>query len=157
MMQRGFTAMEIVIGVAILVVAAGIAMPLIPTVIQAYRVRVAAWELAGDLRLARQKAVTTQARHRVCFTGCTDPVPTPGYLVQREEGALGSGNWNLDFSVNLSQEVMGSALTVSSTANPTFTPKGTAGGATVTLTNPSGAYQLAVAQTGRVRVCKGSC
>ncbi len=149
--------MEIVILVAILLIVSGLALPGILGSIQAYRLRVAAWELAGDLRLARQKAVSTQLRYRVCFTECTDPTPSPGYLVQREEGGLYSGTWRMQFSVDFAKQFVGSALTISPNANPTFDPKGSAGGATITLANPSGSYQLAIAQTGRVKVCKGSC
>ena len=132
-------------------------MPLILGTLQRYRVRAAAWQLTGDLRLARQKAISTQMRHRVCFTSCTDPVPSPGYLLQWEDGAIGSGNWKLDFSVDFSKEFLGSNLTFPSTANPTFNSKGTAGPGTITLANPSGSYDVVTAPSGRVRVCKGSC
>ena len=163
MTRRGFTVVEVLLVVVLIVTLVGMALPWIPGLIQAYRLRLTAWELAGNLRLARQKAVTTQVRHRVCFADCGTPigstaVPNPGYVVEREDGGLYSGNWQLDFSVDFAHEFVGSNVTFDDPPRSvTFHPKGTAGGQTITVANPSGEYSVVTAQTGRVRVCKGSC
>lgn len=161
MMPRGFTAIELLLVAVLILTVTGMALPWIPGVIQAYRLRVAAWDLAGDLRLARQKAVSTQVRHRVCFAECGNPkgntpVPNPGYVVEREDGA---DNWRLDFTVDFSRQLLGTAINIDPPTENTvvFNARGTSGPGTVTLANPSGKYKVVTAQTGRVRVCRGSC
>jgi hypothetical protein len=48
-------------------------------------------------------------------------------------------------------------VTVSTTATATFSANGMVSGGTFTVSNLMGSYQVAVASTGRVQVCKGSC
>jgi Tfp pilus assembly protein FimT len=152
--QRGVTLIEILIIVTLLVVVAGVAMPWFLGVIESYRLRVAAWELAGDLRLARQKAVTTQVRHRICLSNCASPVPIGGYLLERQ-----AAGWVLDVTrADLPDGV------VIATNGPgdkiTFDTKGELSGTlgtTTALTNGTGTYEVKAASTGRVRVCKGTC
>lgn len=151
--SKGLTVPELLIAITLIAILAAVSIPVITGILQGYRLRVAAWQLAGDLRLARQKAVSTQVRYRACFTGCSNPVPNPGYVVEREAGAV----WQLDFSVDFSTQPVGFNLTVSSPVNPTFNAKGTTGPGTVCLTNPAGTYLVVTAQSGRVQVSKGSC
>src|SRR3990170_6403866 len=73
--DRGFSLMEILMVAAALVVLAGMAMPSVFRTLEVYRLRGAAWNLAGDLRLARQKAVSLQLDHRICFANCDAAVP----------------------------------------------------------------------------------
>jgi prepilin-type N-terminal cleavage/methylation domain-containing protein len=150
--QRGVTLIEILIVVTLSVVVAGVAMPSILGVIESYRLRVAAWELAGDLRLARQKAVTTQVQHRICLLNCTKPVPARGYLLERK---VTDTDWALDVSrADLPDGVVITGDKI------TFDTKGELWGTlgtTTTLTNGTGTYEVKVASTGRVRVCKGAC
>lgn len=149
--QRGVTLIEILIVVTLSVVVAGVAMPWFLGVIESYRLRVAAWELAGDLRLARQKAVTTQVRHRICFSGCDSPVPAGGYLLEREETPL----WKLD--VVRADLPDGIAISDNAEGKFTFEAKGGVNGGKTTLTNGGGSYQVKTAPSGRVLVCKGTC
>ena len=148
--QRGVTLIEILIVVTLLVVVAGVAMPWFLGVIESYRLRVAAWELAGDLRLARQKAVTTQVRHRVCFSGCDSPVPAGGYLLERE-----GAPWEV--YVVRADLPDGVAISDNAGGKFTFEAKGGVNGGTATLSSTAGTYQVRTASTGRVRVCKGIC
>jgi Tfp pilus assembly protein FimT len=111
--------------------------------------RTAAWQIAHDLRLARQKAVTTGRRHRVCFSGCGSPVPVNGYLIQRQDGAV----WQLDQMVPSPQD----GLEVRSNATLTFAETGEAAGGTITISSAWGSYQVRAHFTGRVRVCQGTC
>ena len=151
--NRGASLMELfMVGVA-LVVLMGMVMPSFFRTLEAYRLRGAAWNLAGDLRLARQTAVSTQVRHRFCLSGCDNPVPDGGYLLEREATA----SWEVLARVNVPDGV-----TITSNApgdKLTFDTKGGVSGGlgTMTLTNGSGTYQVATAITGRVRVCKGPC
>ena len=154
--QRGVTLIEILIIVTLVVVVAGVAMPWFLGVIESYRLRVAAWELAGDLRLARQKAVTTQVRHRICLLNCTSAVPAGGYLLERK---VTDTDWALDVTrADLSDGVV---ITTNGPGDKiTFDTKGELSGTlgtTTALTNGTGTYEVKVASTGRVRVCKGTC
>lgn len=151
--RRGITMMEVLITVALLSVISGLAAPWILSTLQAYRLRAAAWELAGDLRLARQKAVSLQQDHRICFSGCSTAVPQGGYLLERLDSV--SGLWQMETS----RDVLPDGATITSTAQRViFNSKGeTSNWATITLTNEVGTYQLTTAQTGRVQVCKGEC
>jgi prepilin-type N-terminal cleavage/methylation domain-containing protein len=149
--QRGVTLIEILIVITIVVVAAGAAMPWLIGAFEAYRLRVAAWELAGDLRLARQKAVSTQARHRICFLSCNNPLPPGAYLLEREEAA----SWKLD--VVRADLPQGVSISDNAGGKFTFEAKGEVNGGTATLTNGIATYEVKIASTGRVRICKGTC
>jgi prepilin-type N-terminal cleavage/methylation domain-containing protein len=152
--QRGITLIEILIVVTLLVVAAGVAMPWFLGVIEGYRLRVAAWEIAGDLRLARQKSVSTQVQYRICLSNCASAVPAGGYLLERQ-----AGGWVLDVARNDLPD--GVVVTTNGPGDKiTFDTKGELAGTlgtTTTLTNGTGTYEVRVASTGRVRVCKGTC
>jgi Tfp pilus assembly protein FimT len=121
------------------------------------RLRGAAWQVAGDLRLARQRAVTLKKRFQVCVTGCAVGVSAGSYSIERDDGTPSAPNWVSDTNVatTLPQDVTISTNAASGAA--TFTVFGAANSCTVTLTNPIGTYQVAVAQPGRVRVCPGAC
>ncbi|MBI3989668.1 MAG: GspH/FimT family pseudopilin [candidate division NC10 bacterium] len=146
---RGFTVAVLLIAIAITVILAIASIPFFQRTIEAYRLRAAAWQLAGDLRLARQKAVTLQKRQRVCFTGCTTTVPANGYVIEREEASWVSDSKGLPFAGGVSMDPNVTAIT--------FETKGEVNGATVTLANSIGIYQVRTASTGRVLVCKESC
>ncbi len=147
--QRGVTAIEIFVVLVVIAIMAGAATPWILGAIQTYRVRAAAWELAGDLRLARQKAVSLQRGHRICFTACGSPVPTGAYLLERQDPT----GWALDMTRN----DIPNGVAVTSPANTlTYGTKGDGSGGTITLTNNIGTYVVVAAPSGRVRVCKGT-
>ena len=151
---RGVTVLELITTVFLLAILVAIAIPGMNPVMLNLRLRGAAWQVAGDLRLARQRAVTLKKRFRVCVTNCAIAVPGGSYSLERDEGAPGVPNWVSDTGVatRLAPNVI-----ISSSATPTFNEVGTAGPGTVTLSNPIGTYNVAVAQTGRVTVCAGTC
>lgn len=146
--------MELLTLVVLLVLLAVFAVPSFSPIVLRYRVRGAAWQVAGDLRLARQRAVTIKKRFRFCVSGCAIAVPPGSYSVEIEPGPIGSGGWVNENGVatRLPPDVA-----ISANATPTFTVLGSAGGATVTVSNVLGAYEVAVAQSGRVQVCEGAC
>lgn len=151
---RGFTVVELVTVVALLFIMAAIAIPTIGPVVLRTRLRGAAWQVAGDLRLARQRAVTIKQRFQFCLAGCAVPVPSGGYSVEREDPP-GSNNWVNENGVatRLPPEV-----TVTANATPRFAITGSvAPAATVTLSNVVGVYNVVVAPSGRVQVCAGTC
>jgi Tfp pilus assembly protein FimT len=150
--DRGVSIMEILMVLLALAVMAAMALPSMFRTMEAYRLRGAAWNLAGDLRLARQTAVTTQVRHRFCRSGCDNPVPAGGYLLEREA----TPSWDVLARINLPDGV---DIAPTTPDKLTFDTKGGVSGAmgTVTLTNGTGTYEVVTASTGRVRVCKGTC
>lgn len=151
--QRGFTGIEIFVVLVVIGIMAAAATPWILGAIQTYRVRAAAWELAGDLRLARQKAVSLQRRHRICFAACGSPVPTGAYLLERQDPTPPPPRWVLDITRN----DVPNGVAVTSPANTlTYGTKGDGSGGTITLTNNIGTYVVVAAPSGRVRVCKGT-
>ncbi len=151
--QRGFTGIEIFVVLVVIGIMAAAATPWILGAIQTYRVRAAAWELAGDLRLARQKAVSLQQSHRICFAACGSPVPTGAYLLERQDPTPPPPRWVLDITRN----DIPNGVAVTSPANTlTYGTKGDGSGGTITLTNNIGTYVVVAAPSGRVRVCKGT-
>jgi prepilin-type N-terminal cleavage/methylation domain-containing protein len=151
--DRGVSLMEILMVVVAVAVMAGMAMPSLLGTMERYRLRAAAWELAGDFRLARQKAVSLQQRHRICLANCGSPVPAGGYLLEREDGAV-PGGWALD----LTRSDLPNGLTVTWIGDKvTYDTKGEASGSTVTLTNSVGTFEVVASPSGRVRACKVAC
>lgn len=152
--NKGASLMELfMVGVA-LVVLVGMAMPLVYRTLQAYRLRGAAWNLAGDLRLARQKAVSLQLDHRICFANCDAAVPVGGYLLQRKNPGP-PVVWSVD--VRRGDLPDGLMINPGAADAVTYDLKGEASGGTIDLTNSVGAYQVKASPSGRVRACKGSC
>ena len=148
--SRGVTAVELIILVCLLVILAAIAIPGMSPVVLSGRLRGAAWQLVGDLRLARQMAVTTQKRHRICLSNCTLTVASGCYSFEREEGA----NWVSAAGGAATQLPLDVTVSVNTTGNKlTFDEKGMANPGTFTLQNLSGTYNVIIGVTGRVRVC----
>jgi len=151
------TLVELVTLVALLVVLAALAIPTISPIVLRYRVRGAAWQVAGDLRLARQRAVTLKKRFRFCVSGCIVTVPPGSYSVEKEVGALGSNNWVNENGVATK---LPPDVAIAANTTPRFNLIGTTdvgSNGTVTLSNLLGVYQVVVAQSGRVQVCEGVC
>ena len=151
---RGVTALELIMLVALMVILAAIAIPGMSPVVLNGRLRGGAWQLAGDLRLARQMAVTTQKRHRICLSSCTLTVGSGWYSLEREEGTAPSTFWvsaaggaatRLPTDVTVSVNTTGDKLT--------FDEKGMASPGTFILSNLAGSYNVIIGVTGRVRIC----
>ena len=96
---RGVTIVELITIGVVLAILAAFAIPGFSPVVLQYRVRGAAWQVAGDLRLARQRAVTLKQRFRVCATSCGIAVPAGSYSVERDQGAPSSPQWVSDTGV----------------------------------------------------------
>jgi len=62
---RGVTFIELIILTVAMLILASIAVPRMGPVVQGFRLRGAGWQLGGDLRLARQRALTSQQRFRI--------------------------------------------------------------------------------------------
>jgi Tfp pilus assembly protein FimT len=152
---RGVTFIELITLTIVILILAAIGVPRVSPIVQQFRLKGAAWQLAGDLRLARQRAVTTQQRFRLCVSKCKISVPEGAYSLEMEDKPVGSLKWRSETGapVKLPPDV-----TISATdTDATFSANGMASGATFTLSNLMGSYQVTVAATGRVKVCQGTC
>jgi Tfp pilus assembly protein FimT len=148
------TAIELVTLVVLLVIIAALAIPGMSPVVLRYRLRGAAWQVAGDLRLARQQAVTLRKRFRVCVTNCAIAVPAGAYSLERDDGSAAAASWKSTTGAprRLPQDVQLQA------SNTVFHPTGTTTDwGTFRLSNPIGSFAVTVISTGRIRVCEGSC
>jgi Tfp pilus assembly protein FimT len=152
--SRGMTAVELITVVALLVILGAVAIPSLSPVVLRGRLRGAAWQLAGDLRLTRQEAITFQRRHRICLTNCAIGVEAGAYSIERDDGTRANPRW---VSIKGATTRLPPTVALVTTATATFDEKGSASGGTFTLSNLSGAYQVTVASTGRVLVCVGAC
>ena len=146
---HAFTVVDLLIAVGLVAVISAFSLPTLTGVIEGYRLRSAAWQLAGDLRLARQKAVSTNRRRRVCFNTCGGTVPADGYVIQKDEGS----GWEIEAAVRPPSD----GVQVTSNATITFAETGEAAGGTVTLASGASSFQVRTHFTGKVTVCKGSC
>jgi Tfp pilus assembly protein FimT len=152
---RGVTFIELIILTLAMVILASIGIPRMGPVVQGFRLRGAAWQLAGDLRLARQRAVTSKQRFRICVSSCIITVKAGEYSLERDIGSPGSPNW---ISETGAASRLPLDVTISASATATFSSSGMATtGSTYTVSNLVGEYEVAVAFTGQVRMCKKPC
>jgi general secretion pathway protein H len=147
--RQAFTIADLLITAGLLGLISMLSLPILTGTVEGYRLRTAAWKIAGDLRLARQKAVSINRRHRLCFSNCGGAVPANGYLIQRDTGS----GWEVESEVRSPSD----GLQVASNATITFAQTGEAAGGTVTLSNGSRNFQVRTHFTGKVTVCNGSC
>jgi hypothetical protein len=80
-------------------------------------------------------------------------MPEGQYSVERDIGKPGNANWisETGAAIRLPPDVTIGGGTA------TFSPDGMASGSTYTLKNLAGQYEVKVASTGQVRVCKEDC
>jgi type IV fimbrial biogenesis protein FimT len=152
---QAFTLVELLCAVGLIALLSAVSLPSLADVIQRYRARTAAWQVAGHLRLTRAKAISSNQHHRVCFSKCGATVPPDGYLIQRKEG---SNTWALDSTI----QAPASGIQVTSNRNFfSFRESGETGdgilGGTVTVMSGLKTFQVTTHYTGRVRVCKDVC
>ena len=145
--QSGFTLIELIVIIAIVAVFAGIAVPNFLSYMPKSRLNGAARQVMGDLMAARMKAVSLNHRVKVFFYSnyqykiCDD-------ANNDDTVDDGEGDVQLRDIQNEYHDV-----TLSTTNNPIFHPRGTApGGTTITLTNSSGTKEVSVSWAGRVRI-----
>ena len=70
--RGGFTYVEVVVTAFVIVIMAAVSFPMLAGRYREYRMRSAVWQIAGDLRLARQRAVTTRNPYRFSFVADGD-------------------------------------------------------------------------------------
>ena len=160
MNQKGFTAIELLIAIIVLIIVSAAATPFILGTIQDYRLRTAAWQVGGDLRLARQKSVASGRPFRLTFKN-KDASPDPNsYIVERQEVG---GSWTRDPAPRIYLQTPGGPtyVMIDSTSTPSggvinFSANGTVPTAgTIKLVDGRGkSYQVSINSVGRVNVTK---
>lgn len=130
--RAGFTVIELLTVVAIMMVITAIATPSFYYWLPNYRLKAGARQVAADLQLARMKAISQNAKFRLSFVGAI-----PGsiqYLLDKED-ELNPGTFIAEPGTsNLPEGITVRAVGL----HPYFDPRGTANvGTTITLTNDS--------------------
>ena len=144
--QAGVSVVELVIVAAIAGIMALAVAPVIGAALSDSKTRGAAEQVAGALRLARERAISTATTYSVSFTSdaisiaCVDNCPSPRPPDTTEPAVTGA---------SLSSNVSRILFTERGAASPAGTVTVTYQGAT--------SWIVTVTPIGRVRMCKGSC
>lgn len=140
---QGFTLMELVIVIAIMAILAAIAAPNYTSFMAQRRLNGAARQIMSDLMHARMQAVNQNNEFKITFVNSHE------YQILDDDNGNGSSDSGESVRTK-SVQTDYSDVTLSSTANPVFNPRGTANGATITLSNSAGSKIVSLAITGRV-------
>jgi len=120
----------------------GTAIPRMPVLLGTFAIQNTTFEIANDLRLARQRAVATNGKGRIVFGSDT-------YQLRRET-PIGSGTYVDDGAV---RPLPSNTSVTSAPANPTFDSRGlVAAPYTITVANGYSTKTITVTVIGRVVV-----
>ena len=149
--QSGFTLIEMMIVIGLLSVLAGIAVPNFLSYLPKHRLNGAARQVMGDLMRARMQAVSQNNEFKVFFDLSSN---NHEYKILDDDN--NDGNIDVDEWIQI-KDIQSEYFDVTFsnvTADPIFHPRGTASGATITLSNPavSTDVNVAIAMTGRVKI-----
>ena len=143
----------------VIVVMTAVSIPVLTPRYQAYQMRSAAWQVAGDMRLARQRAVTTRVCYRFAFADTTAASDPNSYVIQHATPGGCSDPWiqEIPAGQGMRQRLAGAIhidpSSTSTSGNITFYPNGRVFGGTIRLTGPGGAVRtVTVDSVGRVQV-----
>ena len=148
--QSGFTLIEMMIVIAVLAIMSAIAIPNFMSLLPGMRLNGAARQVMGDLMAVRMNAVKQNNEFKVFFNS---PGANQYQILDDDDndGTADTGEAITTPAKNIQDNYPD--VTVSSTNNPIFFPRGTATGLpTVTLQNSSGTKTVTVSIAGRVKI-----
>ncbi len=141
--------MEIMIVIAIIGIVGAIAIPGFMSMMPGMRLNGAARMVMGDLMAARMKAVKLNQRTKVFFDNnhqyriCDDA---------DNNGTVDNGEGDV-MSRDIHNEYNDVTFDLSNTADPIFSPRGTATNRTITLQNSAGSQKtITISIAGRVKI-----
>ena len=143
--RQGFTLAEMIVGIAIVGILAGIAIPTFITQMPKFRLNGAARQIMGDLMAARMQAVSQGRKVKVFFS-------SPHYTICDDangDGAVTNGEGDAR-TINIQDNY--SNVTLPSATDPVFNPRGTATPSSIYLYNSSGSKTITVSIAGRVKI-----
>ncbi len=146
--ERGFTVIELLAVIAIMMVVTAIATPSFYYWLPKYRLSAGARQIAADLQLARMKAISQNTSYRLSFTAANI------YEMQKDDGgfdvAPGHG------SVKLPEGISVSIPSVFAFSTSEFQSRGTAntgvGSDEIELTNGDLDMEVCIKIVGRVHI-----
>ena len=146
--ESGFTLIEMMIVIAVFAIVAAIAIPNFMSLLPGMRLNGAARQVMGDLMAARMKAVKLNQRTKVFFYSssqyktCDDA---------NNDATVADGEGDVvDRSIQANYHDV--SFVLASTADPVFSPRGTATNRTITLENSSGSKSITISIAGRVKI-----
>lgn len=146
--QKGFSLIELIVVMAIMGIAAGIAVPVYNNMKPQIRLNGAARQVMGDLMWARMRAISQNNEFKIFF------LDNHRYRILDDDD--NNGIIKIDGSeLTVTKDIQDKYhdVTFTSTANPIFHPKGNAApAATINLTNSHGTKTVTIAITGRVKI-----
>ncbi len=91
--DHGFTVIELMVVLAVALIVMGVALPNMVSWLPTYRLSAGARQLAGDLQLARMKAISQNTKYRLNF----GILPSTSYTIEKDDGgfATESGPFSL--------------------------------------------------------------
>lgn len=128
----GFSITELMVVIAVGGLAMGVAAPGVMKLLPTMRLSEAARQVATDLQMARMKAITRNTDYTVTVTSATKTY-----------------TWGTE-TRNLATLYPG--ITITASANPVFSARGTATASTITLSNGSAQKLVCVKTVGRVNI-----
>ncbi len=142
---RGFTLAEMVVGIAIVGILAGIAIPTFVSQMPKFRLNGAARQIMGDLMAARMQAVSQGRKVKVFFS-------SPYYTISDDANGNGTVTNGEGDSRTINIQDNYSNVTFTFTINPVFNPRGTATPSGVLLSNSGESRAITVTIAGRVKI-----
>lgn len=140
--HQGYSLMEVLVACAIAGAVMGAAAPRLPTMLASFALQNTTFQIANDLRLARERAIATNGKGRIVFGA--------GNYQIRRESPVGSGTYVEDGGV---RTVPAGTTVTPNPLNPTFDSRGlVAAPYTITIANASTIKTITVTAIGRVVV-----